>query len=75
MLNGYQPEERQNCFSGPEGWTCKKFADLSEDSGSQSVAGVALKMTPEQRVEADQLVDDWHSNPEECEAFGARAEN
>jgi hypothetical protein len=52
-----------------------RLAELREAKGSRSVAGVAGRMTPQQRVEADELVADWEPNPEECEVFGAKAEN
>jgi hypothetical protein len=32
-------------------------------------------MSPEQRTEANRLLAEWKPNPEECEAFGAKAEN
>jgi TPR repeat protein len=51
-----------------------QLANISEGR-VRSAAAVALRMTYEQRLESDRLVAEWKPNPDECEAFGAKAEN
>ena len=43
--------------------------------GEGSVAGVAERMTTQQRIDAERLVAEWQPNPAECETIGAQTEN